>query len=258
VNGLRRDDEIKLNFYDGGKITTQGVQAGADWSWNPGGGRLAVGAFYDYAKSDMRQHSVVSLTRTSTEANGCGVYGTYKIGRWHVDLLGRGAKEDYNINVPGNPVFRTKGDSWAGSIEAGRSFLDRQGRVNWEPQVQLVYQTHGIDDTTDYAGRAYHIDSADSLEGRAGLRLWLEHEWKPGCKLMPWLRASYLYEFMGDTAIAVEDRVYKSDLGGSKGIVDLGVTLQAGGSLGVSAKGSYGFGERVKGFGFDLGVSLLW
>ncbi|WP_334319747.1 autotransporter outer membrane beta-barrel domain-containing protein [Termitidicoccus mucosus] len=258
VNGLQQDDEIKLNFYDGSKIDTQGVQVGADWSWNLGGGRLAVGAFYDYAKSDMHQHSVVSITSTSTEANGYGVYGTYKVGRWYVDLLGRGATEDYDINVPGNPTFSTKGDSWAGSIEVGRSFLDRGGYVNWEPQVQLVYQTHSIDDPTDYVGRVYDIDSADSLEGRAGLRLWLEHEWKPGCKIMPWLRVSYLYEFMGDTAIAVADRVYESDLGGSKGIVDLGVTLQVGRSLGVSAKGSYGFGERVKGFGFDLGVSLLW
>lgn len=258
MNGLQHYDEIRESLYANGNIRTNGVQIGGDRAWTPGDGRLALGAFYDYAQSRMQQHQIISTARTDTTAQGYGVYGTYKTGRWYADVLARGSLEDYDIAFEDKAGFATKGSSWAGSVELGADVLDEDSVVNWEPQVQVIYQTHKIDDSTDTFGRVYHVDSADSLEGRAGFRLWLDHEWKPKYVLSPYLRASYYYELKGDSHVSVQNTVYENNLGGSRGALDLGFAVRLGQRFSLDAKGNYGFGEKLKGFGFDLGGNLIW
>lgn len=258
TNGLAHYDEIRQSLYMNAAVRTNGVQVGGDRGWSPGDGHLTLGAFYDYAQSQMNQHRDISSAHTETTAQGYGVYGTYRTGRWYVDVLARGAQEDYDITFDDKPGFGTKGDSWAGSVEFGGEFLDEDKVLNWEPQVQLIYQTHRIDDSTDTFGRVYHVDSADSLEGRAGFRLWLNHEWKPAYVLSPYVRASYYHEFKGDSRVSVQNTVYENSLGGSRGVIDLGLAVRLGQRFSLDAKGSYGFGEKLKGFGFDLGGNLLW
>ncbi len=260
VNGIMTDEQIKLSSYRDSDISTYGAQVGIDWSTAIGKGRLTLGAFYDNISSDMSQSAVISgNTSTKTKATGYGIYGTCVIGNWYVDLLVRAGSEDYDIKVPGNPTFSTNGDSIAGALEIGRSFKkNTNSPIHWEPQLQFTWQTHDINNATDYLDRTYAIDSADSLEGRLGMRIWLERELKPGWKIVPFLRASYHYEFKGATGIAVGDRVYNNDLGGSKGIVDIGAIMQIGSNFGVNAKVSCGFGERTKGFSLDLGCGFFW
>lgn len=259
VGGIMTDEQIRVAAYRDSDISTYGAQVGIDWGVALGKGRLTLGAFYDNISSDMDQSATVSgKTKTETKAAGFGLYGTYVIGNWYVDLLARAGSEDYDIKVPGNRTFSTDGDSIAGSIEIGRTFKNANSRMHWEPQLQLTWQTHDIDNATDYLDRTYDIDSADSLESRVGIRLWMERELKPGWKIVPYLRTSYLYEFKGDTKIAVEDNVCTNDLGGHKGTVDIGAVMQIGRNFGVNLKGSYSYGERTKGFALDLGCGFFW
>lgn len=259
VSGIVAGEQIRLGSYRDSDISTRGVQLGADWGAALGKGRITLGAFYDNITSDMEQPAATSLnTSTETKASGFGLYGSYAIGNWHVDLLARTGSADYDIKVPGQNTFSTDADSTAASIEIGRSTKCASSRLYWEPQLQLTWQKHDINTTTDYLDRLYTIDSADSLEGRLGVRVWFERELKPAWKLVPYLRASYHYEFKGDTQITVADRIYTNDLGGSKGTIDIGAVLQIGRNFGLNAKGSYHFGERTKGFALDLGCGFFW
>jgi outer membrane autotransporter protein len=258
TNALYRHDKIKDAFYDGSDSKTQGMQMGGDWSRAAGAGRAAMGAYVDYAKADMEQDGGISKTKTGMEAAGYGIYASYMVGRWYMDALVRRAKEDYKIMAPGKPTLETDGRSWAGSLEFGGSFTDAGGLLNWEPQLQVIYQSHDIDNVTDSLGRAYSIGSADSLEGRAGVRLWLDYEWSPGRRVSPYFKASFVQEFRGGTVIEVGDAAYKNNLRGRREVFDFGVSMQLGKRISAGAAGSIYFGEKTQGCGLDLGFSHAW
>jgi outer membrane autotransporter protein len=256
LNGLYREDNISDTAYEGTESRTAGVQAGGDWSLAPGGaGRLTLGLFYDYARTDMTLPFADSSTET--ESHGAGGYAAYKIGQWYVNGLFRLGREDYTVSVFRTPDFEMEGDSWAASLEAGHIFeVDTRWKV--EPQIQLSWQGHSIDGATDNFGRTFVIDSVKSFDGRVGVRLWEEYQWKPGLLITPYARLGAAYEFKGRGRVTVAGTPFENDLSGLNGLFDAGLAMQLGRGLSLHLDGSWYLGRKLDGYSLNLGAAFAW
>ena len=177
----------------------------------------------------------VALTRTegnSTFTNGSAenkhtglaVYGSYlKDDGSFIDLIAKYArmKNEFTINGgAGNGDYETNGYSI--SAEYGKRFTKDNGF--WiEPQVELTYGYVGAASFLSSNGANVRQDGMDSLVGRIGFSLG--RDIKAG---NVYARASYLYDFDGETDISFsKERTnsFKEDLGGSWWEVGVGTNI---------------------------------
>lgn len=129
-----------------------------------------------------------------------------------IDLIAKYAhmKNDFDVNGGvGSGDYSTNGLSF--SAEYGKRF---QQEGYWiEPQAELTYGRVSSADFTTKRGAKVHQDSMDSLVGRLGFSLGKDI--KQG---NVYVRASYLYDFQGDTSVTMSKggaaTSFKTDLGG--------------------------------------------
>lgn len=169
-----------------------------------------------------------STFRTGSAENnhtGVGVYGSYlKDDGSFIDLVAKYARIDSDFNASGgvgSGDYNTNGYSI--SAEYGKRF--EQGNGFWiEPQVELTYGTVGAVDYTTGNGAKVRQEGMDSLVGRVGFSLGKDI--KAG---NIYARASYLYDFDGETEVTMSHSgisdVYEQDLGGGWFEVGLGANI---------------------------------
>lgn len=169
-----------------------------------------------------------STFRTGSAENnhtGVGVYGSYlKEDGSFIDLVAKYARIDSDFNANGgvgSGDYNTNGYSI--SAEYGKRF--EQGNGFWiEPQVELTYGTVGAVDYTTGNGAKVRQEGMDSLVGRVGFSLGKDI--KAG---NIYARASYLYDFDGETEVTMSHSgisdVYEQDLGGGWFEVGLGANI---------------------------------
>ena len=147
-----------------------------------------------------------------------------------IDLIAKYAhmKNDFDVNGGvGNGDYSTNGLSF--SAEYGKRFHQEGYWI--EPQAELTYGRVSSADFTTKRGAKVHQDSMDSLVGRLGFSLGKDI--KQG---NVYVRASYLYDFNGETWVQMtsgvvgSDRapVYKTDLGGGWWEFGVGTNLDLG------------------------------
>lgn len=169
-----------------------------------------------------------STFRTGSAENnhtGVGVYGSYlKEDGSFIDLVAKYARIDSDFNASGgvgSGDYNTNGYSI--SAEYGKRF--EQGNGFWiEPQVELTYGTVGAVDYTTSNGAKVRQEGMDSLVGRVGFSLGKDI--KAG---NIYARASYLYDFDGETEVTMSHSgisdVYEQDLGGGWFEVGVGTNI---------------------------------
>ncbi len=169
-----------------------------------------------------------STFRTGSAENnhtGVGVYGSYlKDDGSFIDLVAKYARIDSDFNANGgvgSGDYNTNGYSI--SAEYGKRF--EQGNGFWiEPQVELTYGTVGAVDYTTSNGAKVRQEGMDSLVGRVGFSIGKDI--KAG---NIYARASYLYDFDGETEVTMSHSgisdVYEQDLGGGWFEVGLGANI---------------------------------
>ena len=169
-----------------------------------------------------------STFRTGSAENnhtGVGVYASYlKDDGSFIDLVAKYARIDSDFNASGgvgSGDYNTNGYSI--SAEYGKRF--EQGNGFWiEPQVELTYGTVGAVDYTTGNGAKVRQEGMDSLVGRVGFSLGKDI--KAG---NIYARASYLYDFDGETEVTMSHSgisdVYEQDLGGGWFEVGLGANI---------------------------------
>lgn len=169
-----------------------------------------------------------STFRTGSAENnhtGVGVYGSYlKDDGSFIDLVAKYARIDSDFNANGgvgSGDYNTNGYSI--SAEYGKRF--EQGNGFWiEPQVELTYGTVGAVDYTTGNGAKVRQEGMDSLVGRVGFSLGKDI--KAG---NVYARASYLYDFDGETEVTMSrggiSDVYEQDLGGGWFEVGVGTNI---------------------------------
>lgn len=143
-----------------------------------------------------------------------------------IDLIAKYAhmKNDFDVNGGvGCGDYSTNGLSF--SAEYGKRF---QQEGYWiEPQAELTYGRVSSADFTTKNGASVHQDSMDSLVGRLGFSLGKDI--KQG---NVYVRASYLYDFQGDTSVTMSKAgattPFKTDLGGGWWEFGVGTNLNLG------------------------------
>lgn len=195
-----------------------------------------------------------STFRTGSAENnhtGVGVYGSYlKDDGSFIDLVAKYARIDSDFNANGgvgSGDYNTNGYSI--SAEYGKRF--EQGNGFWiEPQVELTYGTVGAVDYTTSNGAKVRQEGMDSLVGRVGFSIGKDI--KAG---NIYARASYLYDFDGETEVTMSHSgisdVYEQDLGGGWFEVGLGANINL-------SDATHLYFDVVKTFGGDVETPWQW
>lgn len=143
-----------------------------------------------------------------------------------IDLIAKYAhmKNDFDVNGGvGSGDYSTNGLSF--SAEYGKRFHQEGYWI--EPQAELTYGRVSSADFTTKNGASVHQDSMDSLVGRLGFSLGKDI--KQG---NVYVRASYLYDFQGDTSVTMSKEgattPFKTDLGGGWWEFGVGTNLNLG------------------------------
>lgn len=143
-----------------------------------------------------------------------------------IDLIAKYAhmKNDFDVNGGvGSGDYSTNGLSF--SAEYGKRFHQEGYWI--EPQAELTYGRVSSADFTTKNGASVHQDSMDSLVGRLGFSLGKDI--KQG---NVYVRASYLYDFQGDTFVTMSKggaaTPFKTDLGGGWWEFGVGTNLDLG------------------------------
>ena len=183
---------------------------------------------YDEKVGDSNWYLGGAISRTegkSSFGNGSGenqstgftVYGTY-VGEdgQYVDLSAKYARLDNEFDVFGRDGIESTGDyrnnGYAFSAEYGKRI--EAGNDFWvEPQVQLTYGHLSSANYTTSRGIKAAQDAMNSVVGRVGFAAGKDI----GAGNV-YVKASYLYDFDGDTSVTMNDgvnsRTYEQDLGG--------------------------------------------
>ena len=183
---------------------------------------------YDEKVGDSNWYLGGAISRTegkSSFATGSGenqstgftVYGTYVADNGeYVDLSAKYARLDNEFDVFGRSGIESTGDyrnnGYAFSAEYGKRI--ETGNDFWiEPQVQLTYGHLSSANYTTSRGVKAAQDAMDSVVGRVGFAAG-----KDISAGNVYVKASYLYDFDGETAVSMTDgknsAVYEQDLGG--------------------------------------------
>ena len=143
-----------------------------------------------------------------------------------IDLIAKYAhmKNDFDVNGGvGSGDYSTNGLSF--SAEYGKRFHQEGYWI--EPQAELTYGRVSSADFMTKNGAFVHQDSMDSLVGRLGFSLGKDI--KQG---NVYVRASYLYDFQGDTSVTMSRggaaTPFKTDLGGGWWEFGVGTNLDLG------------------------------
>ena len=143
-----------------------------------------------------------------------------------IDLIAKYAhmKNDFDVNGGvGSGDYSTNGFSF--SAEYGKRFHQEGYWI--EPQAELTYGRVSSADFMTKNGASVHQDSMDSLVGRLGFSLGKDI--KQG---NVYVRASYLYDFQGDTSVTMSKggaaTTFKTDLGGGWWEFGVGTNLDLG------------------------------
>lgn len=140
----------------------------------------------------------------------------------YIDIVGKYSRLNHDLrNTWGNGEYDA--NAYSLGIEVGKRF--QQSKGFWiEPQVQLTYG-HVTGDTYRAGDIEVAQDGMDSLIGRAGFRIG--KDWDSG---NVYLRASYLYDFDGETGVTFTNaegrtRSFDEDLGGGWYEVGVGTNI---------------------------------
>ena len=186
-----------------------------------------LGGAFTYTDGDS---SYINGSGTNKHT-GFAVYGSnLRDDGSFIDLIAKYAhmKNDFDVNGGvGSGDYSTNGLSF--SAEYGKRFHQEGYWI--EPQAELTYGRVSSADFTTKRGAKVHQDSMDSLVGRLGFSLGKDI--KQG---NVYVRASYLYDFKGETWVQMtsgvvgSDRapVYKTDLGGGWWEFGVGTNLDLG------------------------------
>ena len=186
-----------------------------------------LGGAFTYTDGDS---SYINGSGTNKHT-GFAVYGSnLRDDGSFIDLIAKYAhmKNDFDVNGGvGGGDYSTNGLSF--SAEYGKRFHQEGYWI--EPQAELTYGRVSSADFTTKRGAKVHQDSMDSLVGRLGFSLGKDI--KQG---NVYVRASYLYDFNGETWVQMtsgvvgSDRapVYKTDLGGGWWEFGVGTNLDLG------------------------------
>lgn len=231
--------------YEGLENDTKSYQLGYDekLSNDP---RWTVGVSLNYTEGDTSGDKVSA----ENDHKGFAIYGS-KLNEdgSYLDLIAKYARLDHEFTVRGGDKGEWNANGYSVSAEYGKRFTQESG-LWYEPQIELTYGRVGA---ADYkvGSRFVEQDKMDSLVGRLGLRVG-----KDTAKGNVYARASYLYDFDGETSVTFSDgkdavRTIEQDLGGGWFEVGIGANYKLSDATNL-------YIDVEKAFGGEVDVNWQW
>lgn len=220
---------------------------------------------YDEKVGDSNWYIGGAISRTegkSSFATGSGenqstgftLYGTYVADDGqYLDLSAKYARLDNEFDVFGRSGIESTGDyrnnGYAFSAEYGKRI--EAGNDFWiEPQVQLTYGHLSSANYTTSRNVRVTQDAMDSVVGRLGFAAGKDI----GAGNV-YVKASYLYDFDGETSVSMTDvknsAVYEQDLGGGWFEVGIGTNINL-------SETSHLYFDVEKTYGGDISTPWQW
>jgi outer membrane autotransporter protein len=203
-----------------------------------------VGAAFNYTEGDTSY----TTGNADNKHVGFSVYGSkLNDDGSFIDLIAKYARLENDFDTTmGSGDYSSNG--YSVSAEYGKRFTNENGM--WiEPQVELTYGTVG---SANYKMGNIDVaqDNIDSMVGRVGFSLG-----KNINKGNVYARASYLYDFDGETNVSFEDggkfRSIEQDLGGGWWEVGVGTNINL-------SKATYVYADVEKTFGGEVDTNWQW
>jgi autotransporter-associated beta strand protein len=272
LGGMHREDRVSDTVYDGTKIITDGVQAGVDYVDRSISTAFFFGATFDYMSTSAKldadfgylnmEHALNKIHGDST-SYGVGLYGGMRDGPWYVEASARASKDEYKGSNAIYSNYKIEGAGFGGSIETGYSFTGAESGWVFEPQAQMLMQRSTVDpasiESEYYPDGTYvNIDTVQSMLGRVGLKIYRGVEYKPGCKITPYVRGSIMHEFAGKNKTTINETTIDNDLGGSAGMIEFGINARLTQRFDVALEGSYYYGNKNEGYSINGGIRFNW
>ena len=254
---LEVDQDASADF----DLSTVRAEGGFDVGFDnifDAGDWLVLGGFAGYGRSEAVFDSDSEI---NFDVATVGTYATYFRGPYYVDAL---MKLDYmagdfssdNVSDDGDvdlPVFGL-------SLETGYRFDLTQGGLFVQPQLQLSYAHAWGDSFRDDSESEIELEDADSVRGRAGLKLGEELPSASGdAKGTFYAEASAAQEFLGDTSARASGVNLDQELPGTTFEVGGGVDIalpKDGVTLAFDA--DYIFGDDADGVQATGAIRINW
>ncbi|MDO4922358.1 MAG: autotransporter outer membrane beta-barrel domain-containing protein [Phascolarctobacterium sp.] len=209
--------------------------------------RWTLGAAFSYTDGE----SGLGVGSGANKHKGLALYGSYlgDDGSF-IDLIAKYARLEHDFDIrggAGSGDYDTNGYSL--SAEYGKRFTQENG-VWLEPQVELTYgRVSGVNYVSDKGVRVRQ-DALDSVVGRLGLSVGKNIE-----RGNVYARASYLYDFDGDTSLRFSNgkvaREIGQDIGGGWWEVGVGANLRLG-------KDTHFYVDVERTYGGDVSTPWQW
>ena len=223
-------------------------------------GSHRVGAALDYKKGSSRTDDSMALSENKRREAMIYDTWTFRSGAY-LDLTARFGKIDSDVRA-----YRDDGRELTGSydthasavgIEFGMPFRWGGG---WflEPQVQFQYAWLNAENYRTSNGYDVALDRAESAVGRFGFRFGVDF----GTKNTAYIKADVMHEFSGGQNVTLSGRgsslSYAVEKRGTWYDLGFGADWQIGRNSSMFIDVEKVFGDHVKGWELNAGLSLTW
>ena len=254
----------------GTELNTYGIEAGYDHQFDLDGyNRFYVGLMAGYLYSDplkTAQDNGGKDGRGRATMPTVGIYATWLAGNgWFIDAVARTfwSSIDLTTYTPANDPIEFSFDRQitAASIEIGKQiefYKDRYSRWILEPKAEVMVTYAKAKSFRSSTGNYVRFGDTGSAVGKAGALFGYYKTFKNCSVIQPYVQASLISEFTGDTTIDYAQAQYKSDMNGLGFEVGGGVNYQMTLHSNVYAEFNYEIGSVVEAVSGNLGFRHSW
>lgn len=235
-------------------------------------GSLSAGVMATFGRSST------TVTVTSHGESGTGTIDStaYGIGgnlTWrgnagfYADAVLQGTFYDTDIGSSeiGNLASGVSATGTAASLEVGQAFAVGHG-ITITPEAQLVYTSVNFDSFADRDATVVSGGSADSLIGRAGVRVehagFVSNAATDATRFNAYILANIAYNFMSGTEVLIEDTLLAQEQAALAGEIGVGAAISFGRGWNIYGEGSYATTSLSSGddnlWSGNFGVRVQW
>lgn len=251
-------------------MSLYGLEAGYDYLFNPGDpNKIYIGFMAGYMQngSVQTQQDDGQYGKGNGDAPSVGIYGTWlNDNGWFVDIAARNfwTKLDMtNYDAGGTAlIYSPERNILAASVEIGKAFKFEMGGkdyLRFEPKGELLYMNAGSGSTPVINGVGnLSYDAASYMTAKASLLLGYAKTRSNGLMIEPYLELGYSNEFTGKGDVHYAGATYQTDLTGSTVSGAAGLNMQLTKDTYIYGQGSYETGNKIKGYGGNLGIRVAF
>ncbi|KFK92276.1 MULTISPECIES: autotransporter outer membrane beta-barrel domain-containing protein [unclassified Serratia (in: enterobacteria)] len=243
---LNDDSRLNDHRYTSFKNTLNGMEIGADKSWDVVDGKWLLGAFTAYSKSNVS----FNLGGNGDVASySGGLYASYLANSgWYLDSVLKGNRLSQTVRARMNDGAIGKGDysqsTFTTSLETGYT-VPLSSLFALEPYGKVNYSRLGAADYTLSNGMQSAVNAANSVQGELGTLLSAKMTLGE-VELAPYVKLAIAREFTRSNTVTINDITLDNNYSGNVGKYGLGVNANITKNTAIYAEMNYLKGNKVE------------